>query len=96
MVSRWSPWSSMKPSLAVPTVPPVPSARLSSFPRPSRKSSFLGSPSRTVTVLPPRPLFSIRSLTTTFEGSSSSTLEEHLQSFAGQPHVAQTRPTAVE
>jgi len=35
-------------------------------------------------------------LTTTFEGTFSSILEEHLQSFAGQPQVAQTDPTAVE
>ncbi len=77
-------------------VPPVPSCFFSSFPKPSKKSEFLGSPSRTVTIFPPRPFFSIRSLTTTFEGTFSSTLEEHLQSFAGQPHVAQTEPTAVE
>jgi hypothetical protein len=35
-------------------------------------------------------------MTTTLEGTLSSSLEEHLQSFAGQPHVAQTEPTAVE
>ena len=67
-----------------------------SFANPSKKSEFLGSPSKTVTIFPLRPFFSIRSLTTTFEGTSSSTLEEHLQAFAGQPHPAQTEPTAVE
>ncbi len=86
----------MKPLAALPTVPPAPTARLSSFPRPSKNSSFFGSPSRTVTILPLRPAFSSRSLTTTFAGTFSSTFEEHLQSSAGQPHVAQTRPPAVE
>src|SRR5450759_4440163 len=93
IAARWSPWSSMRVS---PTVPPVPSNFFSSFPKPSKKSEFLGSPSKTVTVLPPRPFVSIRSLTTTFGGIFSSTVEEHLQSFAGHPHVAQTEPTAVE
>lgn len=79
-----------------PAVPPVPSIFFSSFPKPSKKSEFFGSPSRTVTSLPPRPLFSSLSLTTTFAGTFSSTFEEHLQSSAGQPHVAQTRPEAVE
>ena len=79
-----------------PTVPPVPSSFLSSFAKPSKKSEFLGSPSRTVTIFPPRPFFSSRSLTTTFEGTFSSSFEEHLHSFAGQPQVAQTRPTPVE
>jgi hypothetical protein len=32
----------------------------------------------------------------TLGGTFSSIFEEHLQSFAGQPHVAQTEPTAVE
>jgi len=86
----------MKPLAALPTVPPAPTARLSSFPRPSKNSSFFGSPSRTVTVFPPRPAFSSRSLTTTFAGTLSSGFEEHLHSPAGQPHVAQTRPVAVE
>ena len=79
-----------------PAVPPVPSNFFRSFPKLSKKSEFLGSPSRTVTVLPPRPFFSTRSFTTTFEGTFSSTFEEHLQSFAGQPQVAQTEPMAVE
>lgn len=93
MVVRWSPWSSMKVS---PAVPPVPSSFLSSFPKPSKKSEFLGSPSRTVTAFPPLPFVSSRSLTTTFGGTFSSTFEEHLHSPEGQPHVAQTRPVAVE
>ena len=79
-----------------PAVPPVPSNFFSSFSKPSKKSEFLGSPSKTVTVLPPRPFVSMRSLTTAFEGIFSSTLEEHLQSLAGQPQVTQTEPTAVE
>ena len=86
----------MKPLAALPAVPPAPTARLSSFPNPSKNSSFFGSPSRTVTILPPRPFFSSRSLTTTFSGTFSSTFEEHWHSSAGQPHVAQTRPPAVE
>lgn len=69
---------------------------LRSFANPSKKSEFSGSPWRTVTIFPLRPFLSIRSLTTTFEGIFSSTLEEHLQSPAGQPHAAQTEPTAVE
>ncbi len=96
MAARWSPWSSMKPLAALPMVPPAPTARLSSFPRPSKNSSFFGSPSSTVTILPPRPAFSSRSLTTTLGGIFSSSFEEHLHSFSGQPHVAQTRPEAVE
>jgi len=49
-----------------------------------------------VTIFPPRPRFSSRSLTTTFEGIFSSSFEEHLHSLSGQPQVAQTRPTPVE
>ncbi len=33
---------------------------------------------------------------TTFEGIFSSSFDAHLHSSAGQPHVAQTRPAAVE
>ena len=52
----------------------------------------------TVTILPPRPFFSIRSLAVTRAGTVCSVALAllHLQSFTGHPHVGQTRPTSVE
>jgi S-formylglutathione hydrolase len=95
--SRRSPWSSMVSS---DTVPPVPQARLSSWQSSLKKASFRGRPATTVTVLPPRPFFSMRSFATTLpgrEGSDSPVARVlHLQSRTGQPQPGHTRPTSVE
>jgi hypothetical protein len=52
----------------------------------------------TVTVFPPRPFFSIRSLATIRPSidSTAAAFSLHRQSRAGQPQPGQTRPTPVE
>jgi hypothetical protein len=90
--SRWSPWTSTAPPLAV---PPVPQARLSSEAREARKAALRGRPATTVTVLPPRPFFSSRSTQVIFAGTGSSAPFEQRQSEVGHPHFAQTRPLPV-
>jgi hypothetical protein len=52
--------------------------------------------STTVTVLPPRPAFSIRSWATIFAGTGSPTLALQRQSAAGQPQRGQNLPLSVE
>src|SRR6266480_2399537 len=79
------------------TAPPVPQARLSSWLSSFRNAALSGSPYTTVTVLPPRPFFSIRSLATSFDGIEAVfAVVLHLQWFAGQPQSGHVRPTLVE
>ena len=91
--SRTSPASSTAPGR---TVPPTAHAFFSAFASSSRKGPLSGRASTTVTLLPPRPFFSIRSFAVTFAGTGSSSLFEQRQSSAGQPHVGQIRPFPLE
>src|SRR6187551_3122412 len=79
------------------TAPPVPQARFNSAHNSFNSASLSGRPSTTVTVLPPRPAFSMRSLATSLSGTVCCPLaERHLQLIAGHPHFGQTAPVAVE
>src|SRR5712691_2873374 len=78
--------------------PPVPQARLRSCATSLRNAALRGRSYTTVTVLPPRPFFSMRSLATMRLGIGSSAVIRllHLQSRAGQPQPGQTLPALVE
>ena len=85
-------------SPAVAATPPVPHTRFSSCVSSLRNAALRGRPKTSVTVLPPRPFFSMRSLATMRAGTGSSRpiVLLHLQSRSGQPHPEQRRPEAVE
>jgi hypothetical protein len=61
---------------------------------------LFGRPSTTVTILPPRPFFSIRSLATMAPGRAGTDTSPvrvlHLQSRCGQPQPGHTPPVLVE
>src|SRR5690348_18369206 len=80
------------------TDPPAPQARLSAWLSSLRNASLRGSPYTTVTVLPPRPCFSIRSLATIRVGIGSDAVRWllHLQSRCGQPQPAHVPDVPVE
>ena len=94
MRSRKSPCSSMRSSS---TVPPVPHARLRSCARSFRNAALRGRSQTTLTVLPPRPAFSIRNFATTRTGTGAlASRVLHVQFSAGHPQPGHMRPDPVE
>jgi hypothetical protein len=77
-------------------VPPVPHARFSSWLKSFRNAALLGRPKTTVTVLPPRPFFSIRSFAIGRVGTGSLAACPHVQPRSGRPHPRQIFPAALE